>query len=73
MINFCDKVESTGIILLLLSRFLRHATAEKRVKDERIEQSLTYIRENIGRRVNMDELAKVSLYLGCFFVGGKFG
>ena len=58
--SVCDKVESTGIILLLLSRFLRHATAEKRVKDERIEQSLTYIRENIGRRVNMDELAKVA-------------
>lgn len=58
--SVCDKVESTGIILLLLSRFLRHATAEKRVKDERIEQSLIYIRENIGRRVNMDELAKVA-------------
>ena len=58
--SVCDKVESTGIILLLLSRFLRHATAEKRVKDERIVQSLTYIRENIGRRVNMDELAKVA-------------
>ena len=56
----CDKVESTGIILLLLSRFLRRATAVKRVKDERIEQSLRYIRENIGSRVNIGELAKVA-------------
>lgn len=54
---FCDKVESRGIIFILLSRFLKYATPKSEVKDSRIQQTLAYIRKNIGKRLNVGILA----------------
>lgn len=54
---FCDKVESRGILFILMSRFLKYATPKTDVRDDRIQMSLTYIRKNIGSRLNIELLA----------------
>lgn len=54
---FCDKVESRGILFVLMSRFLKYATAKAEVRDDRIQVSLDYIRKNIGSRLDIDLLA----------------
>ena len=54
---FCDKVESRGILFILMSRFLKYSTPKTDVRDDRIQMSLTYIRKNIGSRLNIEQLA----------------
>ena len=54
---FCDKVESRGILFVLMSRFLKYATPKAEVRDDRIQMSLNYIRKNIGSRLDLDLLA----------------
>ncbi|WP_091842678.1 helix-turn-helix domain-containing protein [Prevotella sp. ne3005] len=54
---FCDKVESRGILFVLMSRFLKYATPKAEVRDDRIQVSLDYIRKNIGSRLDIDLLA----------------
>ena len=54
---FCDKVESRGILFVLMSRFLKYAIPKAEVKDDRIQMSLNYIRKNIGSRLEIDFLA----------------
>lgn len=54
---FCDKVESRGILFILMSRFLKYATPKAEVRDDRIQMSLNYIRKNIGTRLDIDTLA----------------
>ena len=54
---FCDKVESRGILFVLMSRFLKYATPKAEVRDDRIQISLNYIRKNIGSRLDIDLLA----------------
>lgn len=55
---FYDKVESRGILYVLMSRFLKYATPKTEVKDDRIQISLTYIRKNIYSHFDIDYLAK---------------
>lgn len=57
---FSDKVESRGILFILLSRFLRHAVAKSKVKDSRIEQTLTYIRKHISQHIDITQLADIA-------------
>ena len=54
---FCDKVESRGILYILMSRFLKYATPKTDVKDSRIQQTLTYIRKHINSRLDISILA----------------
>lgn len=54
---FCDKVESRGILFVLMSRFLKYATPKAEVRDDRIQMSLNYLRKNIGSRLDIDLLA----------------
>jgi AraC-like DNA-binding protein len=54
---FCDKVESRGILFVLMSRFLKYATPKAEVRDDRIQMSLNYIRKNIGSRLDINLLA----------------
>jgi AraC-like DNA-binding protein len=54
---FSDKVESRGILFVLMSRFLKYATPKTNVRDNRIQTSLAYIRKNIGSRLNIEQLA----------------
>jgi len=57
---FCDKVESRGILYILMSRFLKFATPKADVKDDRIQMLLTYIRKHIGSRLEIDKLADMA-------------
>lgn len=54
---FCDKVESRGILYILMSRFLKYGTPKTEVKDDRIHQILNYIRKNICNHLDIDMLA----------------
>lgn len=54
---FCDKVESRGILFILFSRFLREAVPKSRVTDNRIAQTLAYIRKNLDKRIDLPMLA----------------
>ncbi|MBQ7420512.1 MAG: helix-turn-helix transcriptional regulator [Prevotella sp.] len=65
---FCDKVESRGIIFILLSHFLRYAQPKASVKDDRIHQAIAFIRANINNRIDIDQLAdKACMSKGHFF------
>ena len=55
---FCDKVESRGILYILMSRFLKYATPKADVKDDRIHLTLAYIRKHIGDRLDIEQLAE---------------
>ncbi|MDD6891502.1 MAG: AraC family transcriptional regulator [Bacteroidales bacterium] len=57
---FCDKVESRGILFILLSRFLKYATPRADVADSRIRQVLVHIRRHIGESLDLDELAELA-------------
>lgn len=55
---FCDKVESRGILFILMSHFLKLATPKVEVKDDRIHQTLAYIRRHQDTRLDIDMLAE---------------
>ncbi len=57
---FCDKVESRGIIFILLSRFLKYATPKTCVTDGRIQQTLSYIRQNVAEHIDIANLASIA-------------
>ena len=58
--SLCDKVESRGILYILMSRFLRHAQPASRVSDERILKAIQHIAVNASSHVSVDELAGVA-------------
>ena len=55
---FCDKVESRGILYVLMSRFLKQATPKVDVKDGRIHQTLVNIRKHLDSPLNIQQLAE---------------
>ena len=55
-----EKMESRGIVLMLMSRFISVATPKSRVKDDRISNAITYIREHLGSRIEVSELADMA-------------
>lgn len=55
---FCDKVESRGILFVLMSRFLKQATPKVEVKDNRIHQTLVNIRKHLDSPLNIQQLAE---------------
>lgn len=57
---FCDKVESRGIVLQLLSKFLKQAKPKVETRDSRISQLLFYIRKHIYEEICLDTLAEKS-------------
>ncbi len=58
--SFCDKVESHGILYILMSRFLKYATPKAEVKDDRIQMSLAFIRKHIGSKLDIEKLADMA-------------
>ena len=54
---FYDKVESRGILFILLAHFLKDAKPRTEVKDDRIHMVLTFIRKNLNKRMDIDMLA----------------
>jgi AraC-like DNA-binding protein len=51
-------VETKGIIMQLFSRFLIRATLKTEVTDSRIVKAIRYIRDNIEKKIAIEELAK---------------
>jgi AraC-like DNA-binding protein len=66
-LHFDSLVETKGILLQLLSRFLKKATIKQEVTDNRIIKVVRYVRENINRNVTIDELAAL-----CFLTKDHF-
>ena len=54
---FCDKVESRGIIFILLSRFLKHATPKADIADDRIRTIVSHIRQSLCKPIDVEALA----------------
>ncbi len=52
--------ETKGILLQLLSRFIRYATPKSDVSDERIIRVLHYIRRNLDKPIKISTLADIS-------------
>lgn len=53
-------LETKGILLQLLSRFIRLATPKADVFDLRIQKVLSYIRKNIDKQINISQLSELS-------------
>lgn len=54
---FCDKVESRGILFVLLARFLAHAKAKAGVADSRILKTVYHIHRHLDETLQLDALA----------------
>ena len=57
---FHDKVESRGILFILLSRFLKMATPKVETRDDRIRTIISHIRSNLYENQDIDQLAKLA-------------
>ena len=57
---FHDKVESRGILFILLSRFLKMATPKVETRDDRIRTIISHIRSNLYENQDIDQLAKIA-------------
>lgn len=55
-----DRVESRGLILQLLARFLRHATPKNYATDERISAILGHIRQHLSEALDLEALASLA-------------
>lgn len=52
-------LETKGILLQLVSRFLKHATPKSEVQDERIKKVLTFIRKHIESSFKIEQLSEL--------------
>lgn len=57
---FCDKVESRGIVLQLLSHFLKHAQSKAEMEDNRIVKAVRYIHKHITETIELEKLAEIA-------------
>ena len=57
---FCDKVESRGIIFILMSHFLKYATPKTNISDGRIRQTISYIRQHVTENIDIATLADMA-------------
>ena len=57
---FHDKVESRGILFILLSRFLKMATPKVETRDDRIRSIMSHIRSKLYENHDIDQLAKLA-------------
>ena len=64
---FYAIVESRGILFILLSRFLKHATPKQNIRDERISNATAYIHRHITEQIDVRQLAS-----GAFMSEGHF-
>lgn len=57
---FCDKVESRGIVLQLLSHFFKYAQPRNEMEDNRITKAVRYIHKHISEEIELEKLAELS-------------
>jgi len=60
--------ETNGLLLFIVSQFLKSATVRKRIEDERIGEVINYIRTNLNKKLAVSDLAK-----HCFLSEDHFG
>lgn len=58
--DFQDKVESRGILFILVSHFLGAAYPKSYSGDNRIKKALSYIRKSADTKIQVKDLAKIS-------------
>ena len=56
----CERLESQGILLILMSRFLKYATPRNNISDSRIYNAITYIRRHMDTDIDIAALAEMS-------------
>ncbi|MCC8114730.1 MAG: AraC family transcriptional regulator [Bacteroidales bacterium] len=54
------RVESRGILFLLMSRFLSQATPKKLATDNRVQKALDYIQTHLSKPLTIEELADMA-------------
>ena len=57
---FPDKVESRGILFILLSRFLKNATPKVETGDDRIRMVLAHISGSLSENIDVESLANMA-------------
>lgn len=57
---FWKRIESRGLLYMILSTFVRHARLKSYVRDQRISAALSYIRANLNGRIDLETLAEKS-------------
>lgn len=55
-----SQTESEGIVLQLLSRFLRSAKPKEQASDDRIRKVLLHISRNINKQIDIEELSEIA-------------
>lgn len=58
--DIATKIESRGLIYLMLSRFLTNATLKPYCRDERIREAVRYIRSHLSARLTIDVLSSLT-------------
>ena len=54
---FHDKMESRGILFILMSHFFKQAVPKVEVKDDRIHQTIAFIRKHLDSHLDIESLA----------------
>lgn len=57
---FCDKVESRGLLYILLSKFLAEAKLKNIASDDRIRKVISYISRNLDKVLDVNQLADMA-------------
>lgn len=60
MSSLSDRIESQGIVFILLSRFLQKATMKYDISDNRIKYTLVYMRRHVDDQLDIDQLADIA-------------
>lgn len=55
---YADRVESRGILYILMSRFLRYAKPKTDTNDNHVLQAMTFIRKNLANNVKVSTVAR---------------
>lgn len=55
--NYHSIIETKGILMMMLSRFLEKATPKYNIFDKRINYILSYIHENITQNIKIEDLS----------------
>lgn len=63
-----DKVESRGILYILMSRFIREAKQNKKITDPRIIRAIDYINSHMNLAINVDEIAEEAAMSKDYFI-----
>lgn len=58
--SFSDKLESRGILYVLLSRFLAHSKLRAEVGDTRIQKTIRYIRQHLDEPLPIGTLSSIA-------------